>query len=70
VWILTNRSTTDHILWIRQIRENEAVHQVFIDFREACDSVRRDVLFNVLIEFGILVKVVMLITRQALYLQT
>jgi hypothetical protein len=44
-----NMSTTDHIFSIRQILENkweynEAVHQLFIDFKEACDSVRREVL--------------------------
>jgi len=33
---------------------NEEVHQVLIDFKEARDSVRRDVLCNILIEFGIL----------------
>ena len=56
-----NRSTTDHIFCIRQILKkeleyNEAVHQLFIDFRKACDSVRREVLFNILIEFGIPIK--------------
>ena len=39
----------------------EAVHQQFIDFRKAYDSVRREVLFNILIEFGILMKLVRLI---------
>jgi hypothetical protein len=32
---------------------NEAVHQLFIDFKKACDSVRREVLDNILTEFGI-----------------
>ena len=32
---------------------NEAVHQLFIDFKKASDSVRREVLYNILIEFGI-----------------
>jgi len=41
-----SRSTTDHIFCIRQILEkeweyNEAVHQLFIDFKKAYDSVRR-----------------------------
>jgi hypothetical protein len=41
-----NRSTTDHALCIHQILEkkweyNEAVHQIFIDFKNDCDSVRR-----------------------------
>jgi hypothetical protein len=53
-----NRSTTDHIFCIRQILEkkwehNEAVHQFFIDFKKAYDSVRREALYNILIEFGI-----------------
>jgi len=61
-----NRSTTDHIFCIRQILEkkweyNEAVHQLFIDFKKAYDSVRREVLYNILIEFGIPKKLVMLI---------
>jgi sorting nexin-29 len=42
-----NRSTTDHILCIRQILEkkwehNEAVYQLFIDFKKAYNSVRRE----------------------------
>jgi hypothetical protein len=61
-----NRSTTDHILSIRQILEKkweytEAVHQLFIDFKKAYDSVRREVLYNILIEFGIPMKLVRLI---------
>jgi hypothetical protein len=44
-----NRSTTDRIFCIRQIPEkkwehNEAVHQLFIDFKKAYDSVRREAL--------------------------
>jgi hypothetical protein len=43
---------------IRQILEkkleyNEAVHQLFVDFKIAYDSVRREVLHNILTEFGI-----------------
>jgi hypothetical protein len=34
----------------------EAVHQIFIDFKKAYDSVRREVLYNILVEFGIPVK--------------
>jgi hypothetical protein len=34
------------------------VHQLFIDFRKACDSVKREVLYSVLLEFGIPKKVV------------
>jgi len=61
-----NRSTTDHIFCIRQILEkkweyNEAVHQLFIDFEKAYDSVRRKILYNILIEFGFPRKLVRLI---------
>jgi sorting nexin-29 len=60
-----NRSTTDHIFSIRQILEkkceyDEAVHQLFIDFKKAYDSVRKEVLYNILIEFGITMKLVRL----------
>jgi hypothetical protein len=41
-----NRSTTDHIFFILQILEkkweyNEAVHQLFIDFKKTYDLFRR-----------------------------
>ena len=53
-----NRSTADHMFCIHQILEkkweyNEAVHQLFKDFKKAYDSVRREVLYNIHIEFGI-----------------
>jgi hypothetical protein len=35
---------------------NEKVHQIFIDFKKAYDSVRREVLYNILMEFGVPVK--------------
>jgi hypothetical protein len=37
------------------------VHQLFVDFKKAYDSVRREVLYNFLIEFGIPLKLVRLI---------
>ena len=40
---------------------NEVVHQQLIDFKEAYDSVRKEVLYNILIEFGIPMKLVKLI---------
>ena len=53
-----NRSITNYKFCIRQILEkkweyNEAVHQLFIDIKKAYDSVRREVLHNILIAFGI-----------------
>ena len=61
-----NRSTIDHIFCIRQILEKkweyiEEVLQLFIDFKKADDSVWREVLYKVLIEFGIPRKLVILI---------
>jgi hypothetical protein len=61
-----NRSNTDQIFYIRQILErkweyNGTVHQLFIDFKKAYDSVRREALYNILIEFGIPMKLVGLI---------
>jgi hypothetical protein len=61
-----SRSTTDQIFCIRQILEkkweyNETVHQLLIDLKKAYDSVRREVLYNILIEFGIPMKLVRLI---------
>jgi len=57
---------TDHIFCIHQILEkkweyNEAVHQLFIDFKKASNSVRREVLYNNLTEYGITMKLVKLI---------
>jgi len=61
-----NGSTANHIFCICQIFEkkweyNEAVRQLFIDFKKAYDSVRMEVIYNILIEFGIPMKLVRLI---------
>jgi sorting nexin-29 len=40
---------------------NEAVYQLFVDFKNAYDSVVREVLYSILIEFGVPVKLVRLI---------
>jgi sorting nexin-29 len=61
-----NRSTTDQIFYIQQILEkkweyNGTVHQLFINFMKAYDSVKREVLHNILLEFGIPKKLVRLI---------
>jgi hypothetical protein len=52
-----NISTSDQIFYIRYILQkkqeyNGTVHQLFIDFNKASDSVRREVLYSILIEFG------------------
>jgi hypothetical protein len=60
------RSTTHQIFYIRQILMekwdyNETVHQLFKDFKRAYDSVRRKLLYNILIHFEVPVKWIRLI---------
>ena len=57
---------TDHKFCIHRILEvkweySVAVHWLFIDFKKAYDSVRREVLYNILIESGIPMKLLDLI---------
>jgi hypothetical protein len=61
-----NRSNTDQIFYIPQILEkkweyNGTMHQLFIDFKKAYDSIKREVLHNILLEFGINKKLMRLI---------
>jgi sorting nexin-29 len=60
-----NRSTIEQIFcvryWKNKWQDNETVYQLFIDFKKAYDSVRSEVLYNILIEFGIPMKLVRLI---------
>jgi hypothetical protein len=58
-----NKSPTDHIFCICQIFKKNwdcsvAVCQLFIDFKKAYVSVQREVLYNILIEFCIPLKLV------------
>jgi uncharacterized protein VirK/YbjX len=39
----------------------ERVHQLLIDFKKAYDLVKREVLYSILTEFGVSMKLVMLI---------
>jgi hypothetical protein len=60
-----NRSTTDQIFCIRQILEkkweyNETVHPSFRDFKKHYDSVRKEVLYSIILEFGVPMKLVKL----------
>jgi hypothetical protein len=51
---------------------NGTVHHLFIDSKQTCDSVKREVLYNILIEFGIPRKVVGLIKMclNGIYMQS
>jgi hypothetical protein len=60
------RSTMDQIFYIHQIIEKKweysgIVHQLLIDFKKAYDSVKREVFYNILLEFCIPKKLVNLI---------
>jgi hypothetical protein len=60
------RFDVTYMFCIRQILDkkleySETVHQLFIDFNKAYDSVRREVLYNILIESGVSLKLVRLI---------
>ena len=46
---------------MRKWKYNGALHLLFIDFKKAYDSVRKEVLCNILIEFGITMKLLRLI---------
>jgi sorting nexin-29 len=61
-----NRSTTDQIFYIRKILKKKweysgKVHQLFVDIKKAYDSIKREVLYNILLESGIPKKLVRLI---------
>jgi hypothetical protein len=66
VWV---SNMTDHLLirffvfvrYCKKLEYNETVHQLFIDFKKAYDSVKREVLYNILTEFGVPKKLVRLI---------
>jgi hypothetical protein len=45
----------------RKWEYNETVHQLFIDFKRAYDSVKREVLYHTLREYGVPMKIVRLI---------
>jgi hypothetical protein len=52
--------TAQLLIW-RKTGVHEKVHQLYVDFKKAYDSFRRGVLYNILIEFGVPMKLVTLI---------
>jgi hypothetical protein len=55
------RNTTDRQIPEKTLEYDGMVHQLFIDFKKAYDSVKREVLYNILLEFGVPKKLVRLI---------
>jgi predicted PolB exonuclease-like 3'-5' exonuclease len=47
--------------WRKKWEYSDTVHELYIDFKKAYDSVMREVLYNILIEFGVPLKLVRLI---------
>jgi hypothetical protein len=47
--------------WRKNWEYNKTVHQLFIDFNKSYDSVRKELLYNILTEFGVSMKLVRLI---------
>jgi hypothetical protein len=45
---------------VKKWEYNETVEQLFLAFKKAYDSVRKEVLYNILIEFGVPMKLVRL----------
>jgi hypothetical protein len=54
----TDQNSCMHHILGKKWKYKETVHQLFTDFKKAHDSVRREVLYNILIEFGVPMKLV------------
>jgi hypothetical protein len=39
--------------WRKKLEYNQTVHQLFVDIKKAYNSLRREVLYNILTEFGV-----------------
>jgi Ni/Fe-hydrogenase subunit HybB-like protein len=69
LWIISVRfGVTDQLLikffaFVRYWKKNynETLHHLFMDFKKTYYSVRRQVLYNILVQFGTLMKLVRLI---------
>ena len=64
--VATGQLLIIYYAFVKCLRKNkntskELINQLLIDFKKACDSVRREVLYNILFEFGIPMKLAMLI---------
>jgi len=60
----TSQLLVKHSAFMKYLKKweySEAVHHLFIDSKKAYYSVRLEILYNILIEFGILMKLVWLI---------
>ncbi|CAH1721690.1 unnamed protein product [Aphis gossypii] len=61
-----NKSTTDHIFVLRQVMERsyeyaKDLHMVFIDYKQAYDSIDREILWKILKNFGLPTKLINMI---------
>jgi hypothetical protein len=51
----------------KKMEYNSTVHRLFIDLKKAYDSIRRDVVYSILIEFGVSWKLTGLMRLNAIY---
>ena len=63
---MSGKSTIDHIFTVKQLVEkhyefDNDLHLLFIDYKQAYDSINREVLWDTLITFGIPAKIVKMI---------
>jgi len=59
--LFTTFKSCSHQILKEKWEYNEAMHQLFIDFKKVYDSVRWEVSYSVFVEFGIPMKLVSLI---------
>jgi hypothetical protein len=66
---IINQLLIRYSAFVRYWRKNGStirLYQLFTDFKTANDSVRREVMHNIIIEFGIMMKIVRLITAKCI----
>lgn len=64
--LMSGRSTIDHIFTVKQLIEkryefNKDLHMLFINYKQAYDTVNRKTLWSALITFGVQTKIVRMI---------
>ena len=61
IWKIETDNKETRYVFEKKRDYNEAVYRLFIDLKVACDSVRGEILYNILIFFGIHMRLVGLI---------
>jgi hypothetical protein len=64
VTLITGQIFCIHQVLEKKLEYNKTVHQLFLDLKKAYDSVRGEVLYNIVIEFGFPVKLVSVVSME------